>query len=234
MAFDVDGVTAFTQEEVDAMIQEQTSKLKAHADELLTEAKRAKAALRDYDGVDPKKFRELKEAAEAAERAKAAADGDFKALERQMIERHTSELSGRDKQIQKMTRVLERSKVDSELIRAIAAKKGDPDLLLPYARQFGRMRETDDDFEGYVSDERGNPLVADGKGTPMNFESFVEQHLMVKFPRAFEGTGSSGGGAPKSHAGGGGGGPKSITVGDNDAFIGSLHDIAGGKVDVTV
>lgn len=230
MAFEVDGVTAYTQEEVDAMVQEKTTKLSAHAEELLTETKRAKQALREYDGVDLKKFKELKDAAETAERARLTADGDFKSLEKQMAERHTSELAGRDQQIGKMTKVLERRLVEAELIRAIAGKKGDPDLLLPYAKQYGRMRETDDDFEGYVSDERGNPLVADGKGTPMDFGTFVEQHLMVKFPRAFEGVGSSGGGAPKTRAGGGGGGgPKSIPSNDNDAFISSLADIASGK-----
>lgn len=232
MAFDVDGVTAFTQDEVDAMIAEQVSGLKAKTDELLTEAKRAKNALKNYDGVDPAEFKRLKEAADQAERDKAAAAGDFKALEKQMAERHTVELSERETKISKMQRALERKVVEAELVRAIAVKKGDPDLLLPYARQYARMRETEDDFEGFVSDERGNPLVADGKGTPMDFSAFVEQHLMAKFPRAFEGTGSSGGGAPRSSAGGGGGGPKRISANDNNAFISSLKDIANGKVTV--
>lgn len=232
MAENEEELPTFTQDEVNAMIAEQVAGLKAKTDELLTEAKRAKNALKNYDGVDPTEFKRLKEAADQAERDKAAAAGDFKALEKQMAERHTVELTGRDSTITKMRKVLERKVVESELVRAIAAKKGDPDLLLPYARQYARMRETDDDFEGFVSDERGNPLVSDGKGTPMDFSAFVEQHLMSKFPRAFEGTGSSGGGAPRSSAGGGGGNPKRISAGDNNAFISSLKDIANGKVTV--
>lgn len=233
VAFEVDGVTAFTQEEVDAMIAEQTTGLRHKADELLSEAKKAKNALRDYDGVDPKEFKRLKDAAEQAERAKATADGDFKALEKQLVDRHTTELAGRDTKIGKLNKALERRLVDAELIRAITAKKGEPDLLLPYARQFVRVREVDDDFEGYVSDERGNPMVADGKGTQMDFGSFVEQHLMAKFPRAFEGTGSSGGGAPRSAASGGGGGQKTVSASDHNAFISHLADIASGKVEVS-
>lgn len=232
MAENDDEVLTFTQDEVNSMIAEQVAGLKAKTDELLSEAKRAKNALKSYDGVDPTEFKRLKEAADQAERDKAAAAGDFKALEKQMAERHTVELSERETKISKMQRALERKVVESELVRAIAAKKGDPDLLLPYARQYARMRETDDDFEGFVSDERGNPLVSDGKGTPMDFSAFVEQHLMLKFPRAFEGTGSSGGGAPRSSAGGGGGGPKRISAGDNNAFITALKDIANGKVTV--
>ena len=233
VAFEVDGVTAFTQEEVDAMIAEQTAGLKSKADELLSEAKRAKNALRDYDGVDPKEFKRLKEAAEQAERAKAAADGDFKALEKQLVERHTVELSGRDTKITKLSKALERRLIDAELIRAITEKKGEPDLLLPYARQFVRVREVDDDFEGYVSDERGNPMVSDGKGTPMDFGSFVEQRLMTKFPRAFDGTGSSGGGASRTAASGGGGQHKTVSASDHGAFISNLAAIATGKVEVT-
>jgi hypothetical protein len=224
-------VKTYTQAEVDAIIAEQVAGMKSKTDQLLTETKRAKEALKNYDGVDPIKYRELQAAAETAERNRAAAEGDFKSLEKQLVERHTSELQGRDTKIGKLSKALERRLVDAELTRAIASKKGEPDLLLPYARQFVRVRETDDDFEGFVSDERGNPMVSDGKGTPMDFGSFVEHHLMTKFPRAFEGTGSSGGGAPKSTAGGGGN-PKSITAGDNSAFISNLEAIAQGKVDV--
>jgi hypothetical protein len=193
----------YSQEEFDAMVQERDA-LKKNRDEALTEAKRAKKALDAWDGKDPAKYDELLAAAQKAEADRAAATGDFETLKKQLVEKHTAELTGKDGKIGKLTKALERRLVDAELTRAIAAKKGEPDLLLPYARQFVRVKETDDDFEGYVADERGNPLVADGQGTPMSFSAFVEQTLMVKFPRAFDGTGSSGGGAAKANAGGGG------------------------------
>ena len=226
------GVVTFTQAQVDTILAEQLSGLKAKNEDLLGETKRAKTALRDYDGVDLKEFKRLKEAADVAERAKASAEGDFKSLEKQLIDRHTAELVGRDARISKLTSSLEKKLLDAELIRAITAKKGEPDLLLPFARQFARVREVDDGFEGFVADASGNPMVADGKGTAMTFEMFVEQQLMTKFPRAFEGSGSSGGGAPAKSAARGGGGPKTIPVGDNNAFISNLADIAAGKMTV--
>lgn len=225
-------IEAFTQAEVDAMVADQLGGLKSKNEDLLGEAKRAKQLLRDYDGVDPKEFKRLKEAAEQAERAKALVEGDFKALEKQLIDRHTTELGGRDARISKLTSTLEKKLLDAELIRAITAKKGEPDLLLPYARQFARVREVEDGFEGFVADAGGNPMVSDGKGTAMTFEMFVEQQLMTKFPRAFDGAGSSGGGAPAKSAARGGGGPKTVPAGDNSAFISNLADIAAGKMTV--
>lgn len=205
--------------------------IKANRDEALAEAKRAKAALKAYDGVDPQKFKELSEAAQKAEEEAARKSGNWDAQKAQMTAAHQKELAAATAGRDKLSKALERRLVDAELTRAIAAKKGDPDLLLPYARQFVRVKETDDDYEGYIADERGNPLIADGKGTPMTFDSFVEQNLMSKFPRAFEGSGSSGGGAAKSSAGGGGV-MRSIPAGDNRAFLQNLEGIAKGTVTV--
>lgn len=220
-----------TQDELDALIEERLAGLKANRDDALKEAKAAKKKLENYDGVDPDEFKRLKAESDKAQRDKAAAEGDFKALEKQLVERHTQEIGAKDTRISKLSKALERRLIDAELTRAIAAQKGDPDLLLPFARQFGRVRETDDDFEGFVADERGQPLVADGKGTPMSFDLFVEQTLKTKFPRAFDGTGSSGGGAAKSIASGNGG-SKVIPAGDNAAFLASVEDIASGKATV--
>ena len=216
----------FTQEEFDAMIAERLSTevagLKANQAEALKEAKAAKAALKNYDGIDPEEYKALKAAAAEAEEKRAAAAGDFETLKKQMIEagakkektlidQHTRQLSERDAKEAKLTKSLEKRLVQAELTKAIAAAKGDPDLLLPYAERFVRTRETDDDFEAFVVDGSGNARVADGKGTPMTFDMFVEQDLMQKFPRAFDGTGSSGGGASKST--GGAGGAKNIPAG---------------------
>lgn len=224
----------YTEEEVNARLAEVASErdaIKANRDEALTEAKKAKAALKAYDGVDAAEYKTLKDAAEEADRKRALAEGNLDAWKKQVTDAHSKELGGRDTKIAKLTKALEQKLIDAELTRAIAAKKGEADLLLPYARQFGRVKETDDGFEGYIADERGNPLVADGKGTPMTFDLFVEQHLMPKFARAFDGTGSSGGGASKSTAGGGGSvfDPATAT---GDDFIRNMAKIASGELKV--
>jgi len=229
----------YTEEELNAAVEERLAGAKAEQDkafkQLWEEAKKAKAQLKAWDGKDPAKYDELVQAAEAAAQKKAAAEGDFETLKKQMSEKHSSELAAREAKIAKLNKAIERRLVDAELTRAIAAKKGEPDLLLPYARQFVRVKETEEDFEGYIADERGTPLVADGKGTPMTFDSFVEQTLMTKFPRAFEGTGSSGGGSAKSNAGGGGtvgriAAPTHGSFGQD--FLDNAQAIRDGKVTV--
>lgn len=221
----------YTEDEVNALLAEREKGLKTNRDEALKEAKAAKAKLAAYDGFDPEEYKALKAAAAEAERKKATAEGDFKALEKQLVDRHQAELGAKDTKLTKLQKALEKRLVDAELTRAIAAHKGEPDLLLPYARQFVRVREVDDDYEGYIADERGNPMIADGKGTPMDFSQFVAETLMKKFPRAFEGTGSSGGGAAKS-SGGGAAGIKTIANGDGMSFLAEVENIAAGKTTV--
>ena len=64
-------------------------------------------------------------------------------------------------------------------------------------------------------------------------ELVEEMRSNPEYAPAFRGTGSSGGGAPKSAASGGGGGPKTIAAGDQAAFMANLLDIASGKVTVS-
>jgi hypothetical protein len=226
-----EGDKTYTQEELDAILSRERDALKANRDEALKEAKRAKEQLRSYEGVDPEEYQKLKRAAEEAERKKAESEGDFKKLETQLVERHKQEMSTATARAAKLQAALEKRLVQAELTKAIAAKRGDADLLLPHAERYVRVRETEEDFVAFVADEHGNPLVADGQGTPMTFDQLVEQTLMAKFPNAFEGTGSSGGGASRS-AGGAGGVGKSIAADDSSAFLANLEAIATGKVEV--
>lgn len=208
------------------------SGLKKNRDQALKELAQAKKALKDWDGIDKDEYQQLKQARDEAERKKATAEGDFKSLEKQLVERHSAELTQRETKIGKLTKALERHLVDAELTRAIAAKKGVPELLLPYARQFVRVKEAEDGFQGYIADEAGNPRVADGKGTPMDYDAFVEQELMVRFPRAFDGTGSSGGGASKS-SGGAAGATRTIAA-DPKEFLANIDGIAKGTTRVAM
>jgi hypothetical protein len=211
------------------------SGLKRNRDETLRELAAAKKKLAAWDGVDPEEYKKLRTSAEEAERKKATAEGDFKSLEKQLVDRHAVELKGKDERIGKLNGALERHLVQAELRKVIAARKGMADmtdLLVEHGARFVRVRETDDGFAAVVTDERGNPRIADGKGTPMSLDAYVEQELMTKFPRAFEGTGSSGGGASKSTAGGGGGSPSTIAAGDTAGFLKNLAGIAKGDVKV--
>ena len=224
----------YTQDEVEKMLEERTAGLKANRDELAKEAKTAKAKLAAYDGLDPEETRRLKAAAEEAERKKAAAEGNWQAMEKQLKDLHGQELTKERGRADKALKALEDHAVRGTLASALAkagAKPGFTDLLLLEGQKYVKIRETDGGFESFVGDPAGNPLVADAQGNPMTVELFVEQKLKTQYPDAFNGSGSSGGGAAKSSAGGGGG-AQVIAAGDNAGFISNLKDIAAGKVEV--
>lgn len=223
----------YTQEEVEKLLEERTAGLKANRDELAKEAKTAKAKLAAYDGLDPEEHKRLKAAAEEAERKKAAAEGDFTKLQQQMAEKHQAEIAAERKRTEKALAALEKRKV-AKLTEALSKADALPeamDLLVLKGSSSVRLRETDDDWEEFVGDEKGNPLVADGNGNPLSLAQFVEKNLKTQYPSLFRGTGSSGGGAAKSSAWGGGG-AQVIAAGDNAGFIANLKDIAAGKVEV--
>lgn len=226
-----DEAKTYTQEEFDAMVQERDA-LKANRDQILTEAKQAKARLANYDGVDPEEFKRLKDAAAEAERKKAESEGDFKSLEKQLIEKHTVELGARDKRISALQAALEQRLVDAEATRELAEAKGSARVLLPHVKSQVKVVESDDgEFSVQVVDARGNPRIADGKGTPMTLKDLVgEMRNDPEFARAFDGTGSSGGGASKSNAGGGG--ARVVARDDNASFIANVEGIASGKAEV--
>lgn len=224
----------YTEEDFNAKVAELEA-LKANRDEILGEAKKAKAALKNYDGVDPTEYKALKDAAAEAERKRAASEGDFETLKKQLIEKHGSEKQGLEGKISKLTKALERRLVEAELTQSLVkagAKKTMLDLLVLRGRDSVKVRETDDGFEQFVADAGGNPRIADGKGTPMSIDDLVLQDLRSKYPDAFEGTGSSGGGASKSAASGGGGSPKVIASTNSPEFLAGLVDVASGKTKI--
>jgi hypothetical protein len=226
----------FTQEQVDAMIAErvtaEVSGLKANREEALREAKAAKAALKSYEGVDAEEFKRLKAASLEAEQKKAAAEGDFNVLKKQLLDQHATEKQGLEAKMAKYAGEVEKRAVQAALIEAITAEKGNAKMLLPYAKQFVRVRETDDGFDAYVADEKGNQMIGDAQGAPMSIKQFVQTTLKTEFPGAFEGTGSSGGGATKSIAGGGGQ-KKTISLSNPSDLVTHAAAIASGEMTVT-
>ena len=227
-----DGVKTFTQEQMDAAIVAANATLEANRDAILGEKKIATDALKKFEGFDPEEFKRLQDAETEAARVKATEEGDWTKLEQKLIEAHGTEMTAKETRIEKLMGVLQKHLVDAELTKAISAAKGDAALLLPHARAFVQTRETDDGFEVFVADEKGTPLVSDGQGTPMTMAQLVEGKLVDEYPRAFEGTGSSGGGASRSTAGGQDRVAGHIAADDGDAFMDNLDGVASGKVEV--
>ncbi len=222
----------YTEDEVAAKLAELASErdaIKANRDEALTEAKKAKAALKGYDGVDPAEYKTLKDAAAEAERKKALAEGNLEVWKKQVTDAHAKEIQARDAREQKLLTALEKRKV-AKLTEELAKANALPefmDLLTLKGATAVRLRETDGDWEEYVGDDKGNQLVADGNGSPMSIAQFVDKQLKAQYPGAFKGTGSSGGGASKSNAGGGGS-PKRISN-DPASLLANIDALARGE-----
>lgn len=224
----------YTQDEVDAMIAERNKAIEMNRNEVLGENKKLKAKLAPYEGIDLDEVKSLKAAAEEAARKKAAAEGDFTEWQKKHLAEAEKERNTFKAQIDKRNAAIEKRGARAQLAAALTkagAKPGMLDLLMLEGQRSVRTRETEDDFEEYVADEKGNPLVADAKGTPMTIDLFVEQALKVKYPDAFNGTGSTGSGASKSTAGGGGSAHKlTIAASDRKSFMENVDKIAKGEV----
>lgn len=221
-----EGAKTYTQADIDEMM----AGLKAKNKELLDAERKAAAALKNYDGVDPAEYKALKDAAADAERKKAAAEGDFKSLEKQLIDRHQAELGQRDTRITQLSAALERRLVDADAAAAIAEAKGSVKGLLPHVRPHIKVVEVDGEFVAQVVDSRGQPRIADGKGTPMSIADLVnELRGDQELARLYEGSGSSGGGATRTGAGALGPG---IVAADGQSFLANLAGIRKGEVKI--
>lgn len=188
------------------------------------ERRKLSERVKAFEGIEP-------EAAKAAlAKVKALGDIDptkeadrlasekFEALKGQLVTKHEAELSKVTGESAFLAKKVEALLVDSVAQAAILGDgkkaKGDPTLLLPHVKAKLRVRRDGEAFVVDVLDEKGNPRVADAKGTPMTIEQLVdEMRESDVFGRAFEGTGASGGGAgggDRRPGGGGGAGPKHI------------------------
>ena len=93
--------------------------------ELLAEAKRAKSALKQYDGIDPDEYAQLKEAQEHAEQERAKAAGDFEAYKAKLDKK----LSEKDALIADLSKRNENTWREREALAAIAKHGGNVTLL---------------------------------------------------------------------------------------------------------
>lgn len=230
-----DGTEVFTQEELEARLDEETKGLKANQKAALDEAKAAKAAAKElretWGDLDADEVRKLLSERAKAESEKAKAQGDWESREKQLTDAHAKERAKWEADNGKLKGSLRKAIVTAKLTEAITKAKGDPEYVLHAAEQYVDVTETDDGYEAYVTDGQGNKMFSDGEGTPMGFGELVESRLIPKFPRAFDGTGSSGSGASRS-AGGAGGGQKTVSADDGDAFLSNIEGIASGEVAV--
>lgn len=165
-------------------------------------AEKQAKAWRDL-GKTPEEIQALLAAAEQAEQDRLKKGGEWDKLKGQMTEQHRAELGKKDERISVLTKSLHGRLVDADATAAIAAAKGVPELLLPHVRMAVKVIEEDGEFKVRVVDAAGNPRV-NGKGEFLSIADLVgEMRQSDVYGRAFEASGTTGGGASGGNAGGG-------------------------------
>lgn len=203
--------------------------LRKNRDDLLRENKSLKGKVPDFD---IERARSALKRIEEIEAKDAKDKNDWGAREQQLVERHKTDLQAAKDLAQKYSDALYKQLVDNVVMTEGAEFGVKPKLLLPAIRENLKVVEDAGEFVVQVLDGKKNPRIGDSAGNPMTIKQYLaELRGSTEFDGAFDGTGSSGGGA-KPKLSGGDRGTKTITANDNRAFLDNLGDIAKGKVKV--
>lgn len=152
---------------------------------------------------------ELQDLREKNQMTEAEKKGQWDQLKQQMNEKHAGEIKKKDiaiadeqKRVGDLRKSIEKHLIQSTAMSAIVQHKGIPDLLLPLVQRHIKVAEQEGEFIVKVVDDKGEPIV-DGKGEPITIAEFVgEMQTNEVYGRAFQGTGSSGGGTRPANGGG--------------------------------
>lgn len=219
----------YTEEELQAAIEERLAATKGEHDkafqELWAEAKRAKERAKAFEGLDPGEARELKDKLAKLEQQKKAEKAGVTSEEldrlraevRKDLEGEFGQFRTRAEQLASENRAL---KLDN-VVKAMMGKSG------VRAERIDPLYRLTADL--YDLTEDGKPMLRDRMGTPV--EKFIAEDLSKQYPEFFQGSGSSGGGAPKTTAGGRGS-PSVIESTNSPEFLANLEAIAKGSARV--
>jgi len=168
-------------------------------DDILAEKRELEKKIKAAEGVDIEEYNRLKAAQEEAQRKKDEETGNFRNLEKQLIEKHTKEKDTLVARTNTLKSALDKELVEAKLTAEITTQKGVPALLLPVISQSVRVFE--DEVTGQfvprvIDPATGQPRIGDTKGTPMTIKQLVSEYKANEtFGRAFEATGAGGSGA---------------------------------------
>jgi hypothetical protein len=164
------------------------------------EARKLKAALKKFDGLDADEIRQIIDEREKRQNDAARAKGDFEKLEAKLKGEHAKDIELRDKRVSTLEAALRSEKVDNAATQAIIELEGSPKVLLPHVTRDVRVIEDDTGtFHTVVVDEHGEPRLKKDAKTGKDYLS-LEEHVSgfkddPEFAGAFKGSGASGSGS---------------------------------------
>lgn len=188
--------------EVEGLVDETVLQgLVKNKEEILAEKK---ALAERFKDVDLDRYQELLKADEESKRKQSKDKNDWESREAQLLEKFKKDLDSRDSALKSLRGQLETVLIDDALTNALlgagAKSKGGVKLLIPHARNFVQVRESEDGrLQAFVVDDGGKERISvkDGKAGSMSFsELAAELRESEEFQGCFEAKGTSGGGAP--------------------------------------
>lgn len=183
---------------------EDPSGLKSALDKERKTAKEAQQQAKTWAalGKTPEEVQEMLAAASKVDQEKLEQTGQWDKLKAQILEQQAQERGELESKLTAKDAAIERYLVDAQATAAIASAKGSPELLLPHVKGHVRVIEDEGDFVVRVVDKSGNPRV-NGKGEFLTIADLVgEMRQSDVFGRAFDASGTTGGGATNSGASG--------------------------------
>lgn len=129
-----------------------------------------------FDGIDPDKAKKLLSDAEALEREKLKAQGDFESREKQLLDKHQAELAERDKRLTELQRRVRNTELERAARAALAEHGGSPALLLPTVKSALDVVEAEDGtLQVVVLGADGKPRISTqpGNAGPMTPGEYV-------------------------------------------------------------
>lgn len=145
--------------------------------------------------------------AELEAAAKGTSKIDVEKVRREIMATAEAKVAEAEAKNGKMKSSLERYLINASATSAIAAEKGDAELLMPFVQQHVRVVTEGDDYRAVVVDAQGNTRLNPATGQEMTINDLVKEFKgSQKYARLFESESASGGGAqPRPGAGAGGG-----------------------------
>jgi hypothetical protein len=210
---------------------EDTSGLKSALEKERTTARELDKQSKQWKalGKTPEDIAALIAAQDKAEADRLAQAGEWDKLRAQQNELHAKALAEVAEKVAAKDKAISKNVVDAQAIAAIAAGKGNTDLLMPFVRSALKAVEVDGDYAVRVVNDKGEPRV-NATGAFLSVSDLVaEMRSDTKYGPLFQASGANGGGMSQAASGST---LKTVASSDKAAFGANLEGIANGTIKV--
>lgn len=180
-----------------AMVDGEVAGLKTKNSELLGKL----GQFKQFDGIDPEKYRSMETAATKLEEERLLKAGEFDNLKAQLLAAHGKEKATLEAKIESLNKSVTENVLKAQITDAIAKADGSTLLLSPHVASRTKL---DENYHPVVVDDSGNVRVK-ADGIPMAISDLIAEMKLdvANFGGAFKASGATGAGSQGSNSTGG-------------------------------